>query len=238
VQYPRIIAHRCGGALAPENTLAGLRIAARLGCRGVEFDAMLSADGVALLIHDETLERTTSGRGQVADTALAEMAGLDAGMRHHRAFAGEPAPTLEQALGVCRELGLWANVEIKPSAGRESETGRIVAGLASGFGNVLLSSFSRDALREAAIAAGHLPRALLVDSVADDWVRSVADTGADALHIAADLATPERVHALNVAAIPVACYTVNRRDTAAQLFAMGVCAVFTDRPDLWAPGEM
>jgi glycerophosphoryl diester phosphodiesterase len=66
----------------------------------------------------------------------------------------------------------------------------------------------------------------------------VADTGADALHIAADLATPERVHALNVAAIPVACYTVNRRDTAAQLFAMGVCAVFTDRPDLWAPGEM
>ncbi|MBI5107466.1 MAG: glycerophosphodiester phosphodiesterase [Rhodocyclales bacterium] len=238
MQYPRIIAHRCGGGLAPENTLAGLRIAARLGCRGVEFDAMLSADDVPLLIHDELLERTTSGRGPVAATRAADMTRLDAGSYHHRAFAGEPAPTLQQALAVCGELGLWANVEIKPSAGREGETGRIVARLAADFGEVLLSSFSRDALREAAIAAERLPRALLVDSAADDWLRSVGDTGADALHMAVELATPERVHALNVAGIPVACYTVNRRETAAQMFAMGVCAVFTDRPDLWAVDEM
>lgn len=238
MHYPRIIAHRCGGALAPENTLVGLRIAARLGCRGVEFDAMLSADDVPLLIHDETLERTTFGRGQVGATRAAEMTRLDAGSRHHRAFSGEPAPTLQQALAVCGELGLWANVEIKPSAGREGETGRIVARLAADYGNVLLSSFSKDALREAALAAERLPRALLVESAADDWLGSLSDTGADALHIAAELATPERLQTLNAAGVPVACYTVNRRDAAAQLFAMGVRAVFTDRPDIWAPGEM
>ena len=77
--YPRIIAHRCGGALAPENTLAGLRVAARLGCRGVEFDAMLAADGVPVLIHDETLERTTSGLGRVTDSESAQLIRLDAG---------------------------------------------------------------------------------------------------------------------------------------------------------------
>jgi glycerophosphoryl diester phosphodiesterase len=62
--YPRLIVHRLGGALAPENTLAGLAVAARLGCKAVEFDVMLSRDGVALVIHDETLERTTSGSGR------------------------------------------------------------------------------------------------------------------------------------------------------------------------------
>lgn len=64
-QLPRVFAHRCGGALAPENTLAGLRMAAQLGCRAVEFDVMLSADASPWLIHDETLERTTGGSGRV-----------------------------------------------------------------------------------------------------------------------------------------------------------------------------
>ena len=93
--YPRIIAHRCGGALAPENTLAGLRLAARLGCGGVEFDTMLAADGVPVLMHDETLERTTSGCGRVADLDSISLARFDAGSRHHPAFAAEPVPTLE-----------------------------------------------------------------------------------------------------------------------------------------------
>lgn len=60
--HPRLIAHRCGGALAPENTLAGLRKAFELGYRAVEFDVMLSGDGTPVLIHDETLERTTDGQ--------------------------------------------------------------------------------------------------------------------------------------------------------------------------------
>ncbi|MDP3036273.1 MAG: glycerophosphodiester phosphodiesterase family protein, partial [Rhodocyclaceae bacterium] len=90
ITYPRIIAHRCGGALAPENSLAGLAIAARLGCRAVEFDVMLTADGVPLLIHDETLRRTTTGRGRVAEMTLAEIRRFDAGGPHHAAFAVAP----------------------------------------------------------------------------------------------------------------------------------------------------
>lgn len=238
MRYPRIIAHRCGGALAPENTLIGLRIAARLGCRGVEFDAMLGADGVPVLMHDETLERTTLGSGGVARIASSEIVVLDAGTRHHRAFAGERVPSLAEALTACAELGLWANVEIKPSRGFDQETGDAVARASSGFENVLLSSFSKEALRAAALAAGDLPRALLVDAETGDWCRSVADLGACAIHVAAELASVGQLGQLRAAGVPVACYTVNRRDVAERLFSSGVAAVFTDRPDLWAPEEM
>ncbi len=237
--YPRIIAHRCGGALAPENTLAGLRVAARLGCRGVEFDAMLAADGVPVLIHDETLERTTAGRGPVAGMNSAQLARLDAGSRHHPAFAVEPVPTLDQALQLCAALGLWANVEIKPSAGQEAETGRVVARhAAAATGKLLLSSFSVPALAAAADQAPQLPRAMLVNAIAADWRQRVAATGACALHCAARALTAEKLAEVRDAGYPLACYTVNRRDEAERLFAMGVSAVFTDRPDLWLAAEM
>ena len=101
---PRWIAHRGGGSLAPENTLAGIRLAARLGFRAVEFDVMLSADGTPFLIHDETLERTTNGHGPVCATPDRVLHRLDAGQ-------GESLPTLAQAAALCRELGLLANVE-------------------------------------------------------------------------------------------------------------------------------
>ena len=99
-EVPSVIAHRCGGALAPENTLAGLPIAAALGYRAVEFDVMLSADGTPWLIHDETLERTTDGQGKVCDSGDAVLATLDAGARHHRAFKGcryPPSPPRRRA---------------------------------------------------------------------------------------------------------------------------------------------
>jgi glycerophosphoryl diester phosphodiesterase len=237
--YPRIIAHRCGGALTPENTLAGLRLAARLGCHGVEFDAMLAADGVPVLIHDETLERTTSGRGRVADFGSGELARLDAGARHHRAFAAEPLPTLDDALQLCAALGLWANVEIKPSAGQEAETGRVVARHAvAATGKLLLSSFSRAALCAAAAESPRLPRALLVEAIPPDWRRWLTESGALALHSSAQLLTDAAMKAVSDAGFPLACYTVNRRDDAERLFAIGVSAVFSDRPDLWLPGEM
>jgi glycerophosphoryl diester phosphodiesterase len=239
VIYPRIIAHRCGGALAPENTLAGLRLAARLGCGGVEFDTMLAADGVPVLMQDETLERTTAGRGRVADMDSAQLARLDAGSRHHPAFAAEPVPTLDEALRLCAALDLWANVEIKPAAGQEAATGQAVARHAAlATGNILLSSFSTRALRAAADEAVQLPRAMLFDAIPADWRERLMETGARALHSAARALSVEALQAVRDAGFPLACYTVNRRDEAERLFAMGVSAVFTDRPDLWTSAEM
>lgn len=239
MRYPRVIVHRCGGALAPENTLAGLRIAARLGCRGVEFDAMLSADGVPVLIHDETLERTTDGRGPVAQQSFAALRALDAGASHAPAYRGEPLPSLEEALRLCDALGLWANVEIKPSAGRDGETGRIVGRLLAERwnGKGVVSSFSMAALAAARQDAPQFDYALLSDAITADWRERLAATGCRAWHCADD-ADPGAIAALAAAAVPVACYTVNQREGADRLLAAGAVAVFTDRPDLWSSGEM
>lgn len=234
--YPRVIAHRCGGALAPENTLAGLRIAARLGVKAVEFDAMLSGDGVPVLIHDETLERTTDGRGRVADTPWADLQRLDAGRRHHKSYAGEPLPTLAAALALCDELKLAVNLEIKPAAGHEHITGSTVAALAAVSApraGLILSSFSPVALDAARELAPELPRALLVEAIPADWSACLEQLGCMALHAAArrlDLAAAKDVTA---ARVPLACYTVNRPEEAEALFALGVSAVFSDRPDLF-----
>lgn len=235
-RYPRLIAHRCGGALAPENTLAGLRIAARLGVKAVEFDAMLSGDGVPVLIHDETLARTTGGNGRVAETALAELQRLDAGRHHHPAFAGEAVPTLVAALALCDELKLAVNLEIKPAAGQEAVTGGTVAALAATCiprAGLMLSSFSTAALDAAREMAPELPRALLVEAIPADWAEQLRQHGCTALHTAAGQLDPARAGMVLAAGFPLACYTVNDPQEARRLYALGVAAIFSDRPDLF-----
>ena len=113
---PRLLAHRGALLHAPENTLASLRAAARLGAGWVEFDVQRSRDGRLFLLHDEELARTTDGRGLAAARAWDELAALDAGRWFDAGFAGERLPTLEQVVALCEELHLGANMEIKPAA--------------------------------------------------------------------------------------------------------------------------
>ena len=127
---PRVIGHRGAAACAPENTLAGFRKAKALGCRWVEFDVRLTADGRPVLLHDNRLERTTDGRGRVSALSLAAVRRHDAGRWFHSSFAGERVPTLEQALMLLAELGLGANVELKAARGNEAATGALVADFA------------------------------------------------------------------------------------------------------------
>lgn len=231
----RLIAHRCGGALAPENSLAGLDAAAAVGLAAVEFDVMLSADGVPVVIHDETLERTTDGRGPVAQRSLAELQRLSCS-KGWLGFAAEPVPTLTQVLQRCHALRLLPNVEIKPSAGADRVTGRTVArqvaaewaALGGSAAQVLLSSFSSLALREALVVAPELPRAVLFEMVPADWRRQIERLAAAAVHCAADRLDPARLAELRAAGLPVRCYTVNDAAPAAVLFGQGVQAVFTD----------
>lgn len=233
--YPFVIAHRCGGALAPENTLAGLHVAARLGVKMVEFDAMLCADGIPVIIHDETLDRTTNGSGLVPKTSLHALQQLDAGGHQHRAFAGERIPTLVETLEVCQRLGLSVNLEIKPASGQDEATARAVVDIVKQHplaDRILLSSFSYAAMEYAAREASQIPRAWLIDSVPDDWARGLRALDACALHCAAGSVNADMVQRAAVEGWPVACYTVNRAEDAATLRTLGVAAVFTDRPDL------
>src|SRR5690606_35198074 len=121
--YPTHIAHCGAGKLAPENTLAAIRLGAAHGYSMFEFDVKLSGDGVLLLMHDARLERTTDGRGQVAAHSFAQIAQLDAGGWHSAAYAGEPVPTLAQVARWLISNRALANIEIKPCPGRAAETG-------------------------------------------------------------------------------------------------------------------
>jgi len=237
--HPRLIAHRGGGTLAPENTLAGLRTGAALGYRAVEFDVMLSGDGTPILIHDETLERTTNGHGRVADTSDPELAQLDAGGWHSPPFAGEPVPSFGDAAELCLALGVWANVEIKPSAGREAETGRRVAlearELWAGVEPPLLSSFSLEALEAARRAAPELPRGLLFVAPPADWLQACRRLGGYSLHCSRRHFTPALLGEARAAGVPLLLYTVNDPGDALELLQQGVSAIFTDRIDLLPP---
>jgi len=234
--HPRIIGHRGGGTFAPENTLAGIRKAAKSGIRAVEFDVMLSSDRVPVLMHDETLERTTSGRGSVSATPYAELASLDAGAWFGPEFRNEPVPSFERAGRLCVELGLWANVEIKPAAGFERETAQVACDLArrlwAGASPApLLSSFQPVCLEVALAAAPELERGYLTDRVEPGWLEFATRLACVSVHCNGDRLTQAQAAEVKSAGFALLCYTVNDADAARRLFSWGVDAIFTDRLD-------
>jgi glycerophosphoryl diester phosphodiesterase len=238
--YPFWIAHRGAGTLAPENTLAAFRLGAQHGYRCFECDVKLSADGVPFLMHDATLERTTSGRGTAGDLPWAALSQLDAGSWHGRGHAGEPLPTLAQPGALGARQRLHADLEIKPTPGHEEATGpswrRQVRALWAGATvPPLLSSFRPDALRTAMEAAPELPRGLLLDELWPGWdgvAQALAARAVITNHVLMDSALVQRLHAAGRRAL---CYTVNEPADAQGLIEAGVDGLITDAVDRFAP---
>jgi glycerophosphoryl diester phosphodiesterase len=165
--YPALIAHRGAGKIAPENTLAAMRVGAQNGFRMMEYDVKLSRDAVPVLLHDDDLDRTSNGQGMASRLTLAELSALDFGAWHSSAYAGEPIPTLSSIAAFTLANQVHSNIEIKPTTGDEAETGRRVALAAQALWAQaslppLLSSFSEVALEAAQLAVPTLPRALLM----------------------------------------------------------------------------
>ena len=241
--YPRWIAHRGAGKLAPENTLAAFRLGARYGWRAFECDVKLSADGVPFLLHDATLERTSNGVGAAGERSWHELSQLDAGSWHSRAYAGEPLPSLRAIAAFVQRNGCALDLEIKPSPGTDAHTGAVVAAevarLWHGHERVpLLSSFQPDALRAAREAAPELPRGLLLDQLPADVVAAAGALGCVAVitdHQLMDAALLTRLHAAGLRAL---VYTVNEPERAQQLLAVGkdgLDGIVTDAVDRFVP---
>jgi glycerophosphoryl diester phosphodiesterase len=237
--YPKVIAHRGAGKLAPENTLAAIRHGAHLGHRCFEFDVKLSGDGVLILMHDDTTDRTTDGRGRVAGKNWHQLAHLDAGLWHSKAYAGEGIPTFWRVAKYLLANDLLANVEIKPCPGRECETGAAVALDASllwanSTYKPLLSSFSLKALVAASEAVPALPRGLLLDEYVPDWLHRVQAAQAQAVIFNWQLLDKNLVQQAKDQGLRVACYTCNDRAQAELLWAWGVDSVISDAVDVFA----
>ncbi|MDP3139543.1 MAG: glycerophosphodiester phosphodiesterase [Burkholderiaceae bacterium] len=238
--YPRWVAHRGAGKLAPENTLAAFRLGASHGYRMFECDVKLSADGVPFLMHDAELDRTTNGHGIGGDQAWQALARLDAGSWHSRAYAGEPLPTLANVARFCLRNAHFLNIEIKPTPGQDRETGAAVAREAQQLwqgaqAQPLLSSFRVEALQAARATAPALPRALLLDTLPPDWLAQARELQCAAVVCNYRLWNTDTVAQARAAGLRTLSYTVNEEAAAQALLALGTDAVITDRVDLFVP---
>ena len=233
---PSIIGHRGACGHAPENTLSSIKMAHELGAGWVEFDVKITADDAVIVFHDDTLERTSDGVGNVADFSLAEIQGLDGGSWFSDAFAGETIPTLIDTIKLLDNLSLGANVEIKPVEGLEVETAEVVCRVIADYWPKhkpwpLISSFKDDCL---AVAREQLPecdRALLVLEVPDDWEQRARSGGCNAVHVWFEPLAQNQVADILGAGYPVRCFTVNELETAKRLFQWGVESVITNFPE-------
>ena len=226
------IGHRGASARAPENTLASFATAIDDGADGIEFDVRLTRDGVPIVLHDATVDRTTSGRGAVAALDLAQIRRLDAGAWFAPRFRGERVPTLADTLDLARGR-CGVNIELKIETGDALRLARAVAGVIAGArfrGWLVISSFSRPALHAARAA---LPRAAL------GWLASRTARGLRATHAALGLwsfhphlrlATPRRLRLARRMRLRVLVWPVNDARAARRLAAARVDGVMSDDP--------
>jgi glycerophosphoryl diester phosphodiesterase len=248
--YPRWIAHRGAGKLAPENTLAAFRVGAGYGYRMFECDVKLSQDGVPFLLHDDSLLRTTNACEALGAQASAVggeqpwsvLSQLDAGSWHSRPFAGEPLPSFEEIARFCLHNAYFLNIEIKPTTGLDCQTGAVVAQHAARLWQgaltpPLLSSFQSDALAAARAAQPELPRALLLDTLQSGWLETALTLGCVAVVCNQALWDKSSVTQAQNADLRCLSYSVNDELAAKRLIDLGTDAIITDRIDLFSPAR-
>jgi glycerophosphoryl diester phosphodiesterase len=206
----------------------------------VEFDVRLTADKVAILHHDDTLKRTAGRNAAAAALDYAEIAELDAGSWFGEAFRGEVVPTLSECITVLGELGLGANIEIKPAEGFEAETARVALELVrkewpSTLPPPLISSFNAESLRAAEETAPEIPRGLLLKELREGWRQSAESLGCVSVHLARRKVGKAVVDLAHKAGYALVVYTVNDPKEAKRLLDWGVDSIITDSPELLLP---
>jgi len=228
IRLSRIVGHRGAAATAPENTLEGFRAAAAGGIGWVEFDVRLSGDRVPVVIHDATLARTAGSKARIDQTTAADIARLS---RAH------PTPTLAETMALLGELGVGANIEIKPVRARRAVAEAVVQTLGAvgrestaRAAPVLVSSFAPAILRNVRDVAADLPLGLLLSRGANDAGARARDLGCVSIHEDHRRLTPGRAADWKAAGFLVVCYTVNDPARARLLFDWGVDSVISDSP--------
>jgi glycerophosphoryl diester phosphodiesterase len=229
-------AHRGASGLAPENTMAAMKKALTFPfVEWIELDVQLSKDGVPVVMHDDTVNRTTDRKGRVADFTAAELASMDAGSWFSPEFRGEPVPTLEQVLeltaGKCR-----LNIELKTYGGRYPGIEAAVVGLLrrhDRIRNSVITSFDPLALRRVKEAESAIQTGLIIDAAPPGLEQALARIGAAFLSIGWTRLTAERMAAFRKAGLEVMAWTVDRKPGMRRIAAMGediiICTNYPDR---------
>jgi glycerophosphoryl diester phosphodiesterase len=225
------IGHRGAAAVAPENTIASFRRAVALGAQAVELDVQRTRDGHLIVMHDETVDRTTDGIGRVAELDLAWIQRLDAGSWKGPEFAGERVPTLDEVIDAIAAPTILF-VELKgPAAlapGIEEDLLRVVGRARS---RVRVSSFDHRALARLRELDGDLPLGALFTGLPVDPVALARGCGATAIHPSFHYVVPDLVAEAHAAGLEVHAWTVNVPEDIAAVRALGVDGIFSDHPD-------
>jgi glycerophosphoryl diester phosphodiesterase len=223
LQLPKVIGHRGAAAYAPENTLASFREARRRGATWVEIDVKLTADGVPIVMHDDSLKRTMGIDRLVAATSRAQLP--------------TDVPTFEEAIACFAELGLGCNVEIKPCEGREVETAGVTVETLrrcwpASLPPPLLSSFKAASLVAAREAAPEFARAILLGEIERNWRVRAEEVGAVGVNTNGTKLTAPQAVDIRKAGYALSVYTIDDGDIARALVGMGVDCIITDAPDV------
>ncbi len=243
----KIIAHRGASGSAPENTLAAARLAHAQGADMWELDVGLTADRIPMLLHDESLFRTTNAAVCPAFVhrhpwllerfTLAETQTLDAGVWFGPAYKGEPLPSLEDALKLSAELNFPVNVEIKAYFGLPAQTLALTEAVLALIAHldlaelVLISSFSLDCLRLVCRQASHLPLAVLAERGDEaDLHAACLEVRATAAHPGSHLVSADGLARLREAGLEVNVWTVNNAEKGRELAGLGASGLITDYP--------
>ncbi|MDH3503101.1 MAG: glycerophosphodiester phosphodiesterase family protein [Nitrospirota bacterium] len=215
------IGHRGAAGHAPENTLAALELAIKLGVDMIEFDAQRSADGALVLFHDRTVNRTTNGEGNVESLPLTVLRGLDAG-------GGERIPLLEESLA-CLNGRAGAMIELKVR-GIAAEVCSIVK--AADFqGEVIYASFFHEELLTVRKLMPDAQTLALIDGAPIHPTAFAIDANATHAGLALDCVTPALVQALQAQGIQVFVYTVDDPEDIARMKRLGVDGIISNFPD-------
>ncbi len=222
------IAHRGASGRFPENTLAAFGAAIAAGARMCELDVQLSRDGALVVIHDETVDRTTDGRGAVRDLTLAELKRLDAGVRFGAGCAGERIPTLDEVMDFAGDR-CALNIEIKAAGLEAPLCGAIRAHRA--LEHALVSSFEWPALE----VVRHLEPRARIAPLASQWparlLGAATEMGAAAINPRADLVTEDLCIAAHERNLSVYVWTVDDVREMRRMIAFGVDGIMTNYPE-------
>ncbi len=234
----RIAAHRGVSSLAPENTLASIYKAAELGLSWIEIDTQLSADGIPVIIHDQTVNRCSNGHGAVADLYLSELQQLDVGSWFDEAFADQRIPTLSQVLTLCQGLQLQVNLELKVHVGDDikqlcEQVASVIEESQFPTRQLLISSFDHQALLEIKKRLPEVHRGQLWEAFADDWQKKLQAIKAYSAHCDYRALNEQLATQVKQSGYRLICYTANEPDEVREHWHWGVDLMITDNPQLY-----
>ncbi|WP_375749765.1 glycerophosphodiester phosphodiesterase family protein [Vibrio sp. HN007] len=233
-----IVGHRGAAALAPENTMAGIKKAAKLGCQWIETDTHLSGDNVPVIFHDQTVDRCTNGTGKVSELSAKQLRELDAGSWFADDFVGERIPTLEELLSYCKDQNMGINLELKVYDLKSVEqlveqVGVVIEKVSFDTRNLLLSSFSIEAVKECKRVFPDIRVGLITEDATLAYLDEIKPLNLYSVHVDQKILSNEMAKTLTALGYELNIWTLNDATKAAHFKSIGVEHIITDDPSLF-----